>query len=74
MAFVNYYKILNYIHLGDIEGAVVECRRVNGKLERVRDAEGGYFKGDPFLQYLATMLFGRSRRRRHSRRTSGRRV
>jgi hypothetical protein len=31
--FVNYYQILNYLGLGDVEGAMVECRRVNRKLQ-----------------------------------------
>ena len=54
---VNYYKILNYLHLNDIEGAAIECRRVNGKLERIRDAEGDYLENDPFLQYMTAMVY-----------------
>jgi hypothetical protein len=54
---VNYYKILNYLHLGDIEGALVECRRVNNKLQMIIDAGEESFENDPFLQYLTAMVY-----------------
>jgi tetratricopeptide (TPR) repeat protein len=54
---VNYYKILNYSLLGDLEGALVECRRVNRKLEYLRDSEGVFFANDPFIQYLTAMVY-----------------
>lgn len=54
---VNYYKILNYLHLGDIEGALVECRRVNEKLQLVIDEEESTFRNDPFVQYLTAMVY-----------------
>jgi hypothetical protein len=55
---VNYYKILNYLLLGDLDGALVECRRVNRKLEFLRDTEGVFFANDPFIQYLTGMVYG----------------
>lgn len=58
--FVNYYKILNYLHQDDLEGALVECRRVNRKLQMIADAaEDGDepFIGDPFVQYLTAMVY-----------------
>jgi len=54
---VNYYKILNYLHLGDVEGAAVECRRVNRKLQMLSDAGEKTFTNDPFLQYLTAMVY-----------------
>lgn len=54
---VNYYKILNYLHLGDIEGALVECRRVNRKLQMIIDAGEESYENDPFLQYLTAMVY-----------------
>jgi hypothetical protein len=54
---VNYYKILNYLYLGDLDGALVECRRVNRKLEYLRDTEGIFFSNDPFIQYLTGMVY-----------------
>lgn len=54
---VNYYKILNYLYLDDVDGAVVECRRVNRKLEYLRDTEGVFFSNDPFVQYVTGMVY-----------------
>jgi hypothetical protein len=58
---VNYYKILNYLHLGDVEGAAVECRRVNRKLQMIADAGDKTFANDPFLQYLTAMVYEAAR-------------
>jgi tetratricopeptide (TPR) repeat protein len=54
---VNYFKILNYLYLGDIDGALVECRRVNYKLQYLIDTEGVFFTDDPFIQYLTGMVY-----------------
>jgi hypothetical protein len=55
--FVNYYQILNYLHMGDLEAALVECRQVNRKLQMILDAEESYFVDEPFLQYLTAMVY-----------------
>ncbi len=47
--YVNYYQILNYLGRGDIEGAMVECRRVNRKLQMLHDGGETYFTNDPFM-------------------------
>ena len=54
---VNYYKILNYLFLDDVDGALVECRRLNGKLQMIHDAGETYFEDDPFLQYLTGLVY-----------------
>ena len=54
---VNYYKILNYLFLGQLEGALVECRRLNFKLQVIHDAGETYFVDDPFLQYLTALVY-----------------
>ncbi len=54
---VNYYKILNYLALNDVEGAMVECRRVNRKLQMLQDGGETYFVNDPFIQYLTAMVY-----------------
>ena len=54
---VNYYKILNYLQMNDMEGALVECRRVNNKLQMLIDAGETYFVNDPFVQYLTAMVY-----------------
>ena len=54
---VNYYKILNYLFLGDVSGAQVECRRLNQKLQILHDAGETYFTDDAFLQYLTALVY-----------------
>lgn len=34
---IHYYKALNFIYLNDYEGALVECRRVNIRLQQIND-------------------------------------
>ncbi|MCH7549733.1 MAG: hypothetical protein IH969_09410 [Candidatus Krumholzibacteriota bacterium] len=54
---VNYYQVLNYLYLDDVEGALVECRQVNHKLQMISDSEISYFEDDPFVQYLTAMVY-----------------
>ena len=54
---VNYYKILNYLFLGEVGDALVECRRLNFKLQLIHDAGETYFVDDPFLQYLTALVY-----------------
>jgi tetratricopeptide (TPR) repeat protein len=56
-ALVHYYKILNYLHESDMEGALVECRKLNNRLRFFADAEDSVYAGDPFLQYLTGMVY-----------------
>ena len=39
--YLNIFKSLNYIHLNDLEGALVEVRRVNYKLDRLEQKYSG---------------------------------
>jgi hypothetical protein len=55
--YVNYYQILNYLGLGDLDGAMVECRRVNRKLQMLHDGGETYFANDPFVQYLTGLVY-----------------
>ncbi len=61
--FANYYKILNYLALGDVDGAMVECRRVNRRLQMFQDGGVTYFVNDPFLQYVTGMVYTLGRER-----------
>jgi len=54
---VNYYKILNYLFLGQTSDALVECRRLNRKLQILHDAGETYFVDDAFLQYLTGLVY-----------------
>jgi hypothetical protein len=56
-ALIHYYKILNYLYLGQPEEALVECRKLNHKLQTFLDQEGSYYVNDPFLQYLTGMIY-----------------
>ncbi|HXV14478.1 MAG TPA: hypothetical protein VEC56_09760 [Candidatus Krumholzibacteria bacterium] len=55
--YVNYYQILNYLGLRDLDGAMVECRRVNRKLQMLHDGGETYFTNDPFVQYLTGLVY-----------------
>jgi hypothetical protein len=56
-AFVHYYKIMNYLALDEPDEAVVECRRLNHRLQVIRDAGGSFYADDPFLQYLTARIY-----------------
>lgn len=58
VALIHYYKILNYLYLGDPEGALVECRKLNQRLKTFGDDESNYvYPNDPFLQYLTGLIY-----------------
>jgi hypothetical protein len=54
---VNYYKIINYLHLGLVEDALVECRRLNLRLQMIHDAGETGFVEAPFLQYVTALVY-----------------
>ncbi|MBZ0269339.1 hypothetical protein K8I85_14390, partial [bacterium] len=58
-ALVNYYRALNYIDLGNYDGALVECRKLNQKLGTYVDATGesSTYRTDAFAQYLTAILY-----------------
>jgi uncharacterized protein len=56
---VNYYQILNYLFLNQTADALVECRKLNQKLQLLHDAGETYFVDDPFLQYLTALVYER---------------
>ncbi|MEJ2720534.1 MAG: hypothetical protein P8181_05265 [bacterium] len=56
-ALIHYYKILNYLYLGDPEGALVECRKLNERLNAFADEADSLYFDDPFLQYLTGMVY-----------------
>jgi hypothetical protein len=56
-AIIHYYKIMNYLHLGKPEGALVECRKLNHRLQVFADQEDTYYPNDPFLQYLTGLVY-----------------
>jgi len=58
-ALVHYYRAMNYIYLKDPQGALVECRKANLRLQDFA-AAAQYdlsYKNDAFIQYMTGLLF-----------------
>ncbi|MFN6946088.1 MAG: COG3014 family protein [Cytophagaceae bacterium] len=56
---INYYKALNFLKLGNIEAALVECRRMNIRLNQINsfyDSENKY-KRDAFMHNLMGIIY-----------------
>ncbi len=56
---IHYYRALNYLHLDDPQGALVECRKANLRLADFAEASEVElsYRNDAFLQYLTGQLF-----------------
>ena len=54
---INYFRALNYVFLGDQEGALVECRKASEKLARYADAGKRPYRQDAFMEYLTGILY-----------------
>ncbi len=56
---VNYYKTLNFLALGDLEGARVECRRMDEKLNFLGDwlEDGGGVHGSGYVRLLTGLVY-----------------
>ncbi len=57
--YLNYYKALNFLALGDLESARVEARKVDEKLNWFTDTYGGrnVFKENAFLRLLTGLIY-----------------
>ena len=54
----HYYRALNYVYQGQLDGALVECRRATALINYFRGEGEDYdFFGTGFLAYLSGMLF-----------------
>jgi len=58
-ALINYYKALNYLLLGEVGEAVVECRRLDVRLNDLASRVGkvGLFGEEAFLRYFTGLLY-----------------
>jgi len=56
IALTHYYQVLNYLELGDLQGAVVEARKIN-QLMRLFEDDGRPDAVDPFLEYLTALIY-----------------
>jgi hypothetical protein len=57
--FINYFNILNYLHLGEYDEALVEARKVDVKLRVLEDGYEGQLshRHDAFIRYLTGVLY-----------------
>ncbi len=61
---LNYYKALNYINLGRYDEALVECRRINIKLNQLNDKykdKKNKYSGDAFAHLLMGIIYDASK-------------
>lgn len=56
LAMVPVYRMLNYLALGDRDGALVEARKANAWLERLRDGDGEPCVGEGMVLYLTGLV------------------
>ena len=57
---IHYYMALNYLLMGELEEALVECRRVNIKLDELNtryDDNKNVYKADAFVHYLMGIIY-----------------
>ena len=53
----HYYRALNYVYQGQLDGALVECRRATGLINYFKDEKDYDFFGAAFLAHLSGMFF-----------------
>jgi hypothetical protein len=60
IVMVNCFKAINYMQLDDREAAMVECRRINIKLNQLNDKYGNHknrYQNDAFAQTMMGLLY-----------------
>ncbi|BCA80164.1 hypothetical protein [Desulfuromonas sp. AOP6] len=57
--YLNYYKALNFINMGDLEGARIESRKIDQKLNYFADTfgSGDRFKESAYLRLLTGLIY-----------------
>ncbi len=64
MAMIPYYRMLNYLALGGGDGTLVEARKANAYLERIRNGSKEPCVGEGFVQYLTGLVYDGAGERR----------
>ncbi|MHB9147051.1 MAG: COG3014 family protein [Candidatus Amoebophilus sp.] len=56
---IHYYKALNYLQLGDLSAALVECRRLNIQLNQLSDkyTSANTYRRDAFIHVLMGLIY-----------------
>lgn len=60
VVMLNYYTALNYINLGQFDDAMVECKRINNKLNKLNDKYGNKkdrYQHDAFANILMGLIY-----------------
>jgi uncharacterized protein len=59
LLMVHYFKAMNFIHLGDFDAALVECRRMNIKLAALADRyqSNNRYRRDAFVHNLMGIIY-----------------
>jgi len=62
LLMVHYYKAMNFIQLGDLDAALVECRRMNIKLAALEDkyTKNNRYRRDAFIHNLMGIIYDAS--------------
>ncbi len=62
LLMIHYYKAMNFIQLGDMDAALVECRRLNIKLNALEDRYEGdnRYRRDAFIHNLMGIIYDAS--------------
>jgi hypothetical protein len=61
LAAIPYYRMLNYVALGDMAGAAVEARKASALMARLSGDDGKRCIGNGFVQYLGGLVYGAAR-------------
>jgi len=58
-AYLHYYMALNYLEMDDLQGALVECRRLDEVFRELdaRYEDDGRYQEDGFIRYLSGLIY-----------------
>lgn len=57
MSMIPYYRMQNYLRLGDLDGALVEARKANRYFAELENENGDVCRSSTFLKYLTGLLY-----------------
>ncbi|TVQ06405.1 MAG: hypothetical protein EA361_19820 [Bacteroidetes bacterium] len=59
LLMIHFYKAMNFIHLGDLDAALVECRRLNNRLNTIADENKreNTYRRDAFIHNLMGIIY-----------------
>ena len=57
MAMIPYYRMQNYLRLGDTDAALVEARKAGSYFRQLEDENGDICRSSTFLKYLTGLIY-----------------